>query len=219
MGFLDSIFKAVKKASEIVSEVEAIKERAEVKTSAPAPQTAAVNPPDYAVNVKPAKPSVKFADSFFDEDENGNSIETEFGFMISGDFIEVKSHAAEIETLFIYAPDSRPEDVSEATDKPYIFISAGDETVYQLVEEFKQKGNVDGLIKKCEGKALFKCKTDYYGSVMVFYGMDRGTIRDNSGICLVYNKNIVGTPLEAKLIAALDEAAETYTERIIGKEE
>ena len=213
MGFLDNVFKAVKKASEIVSEVEAASEKIKADSHTAAPAARSVN--SAYMNVTPAKPSVEVRETFFDDDN-----EVEFTFMLSGDFVQFKSHAMEIDTAFTYEPDLNSSEMLGKPDlnKPYIFTSMGDGAVYELVEKFKEKGTVNGLIQKFENsRLLFKCKTDYYGQVMVLYGMDRGTIWENCGIALGYNKAIVGTPLEEKLIKILDEAAETYTEKVVSK--
>lgn len=208
MGFLDNVFKAVKKASKIAVEVKEISEE-NVGNSASVSPAPVVKSTAYEA-VPPAKPSVCYSGTFHNDEE------IEYSFMISGDFVNVKSHAMEIDTAFIYEPEANGTNVKVDFNKPYIFTSAGDETVYLLVEEFKETGTVDGLIEKYENRQiLFKCKTDYYGQTMVLYGMDRGTIWENCGIALVYNKDIEGTPLEEKLIKILDEAAETYTENII----
>ncbi len=209
MAFLDSIFKSIKKASKIAAEVKEISEE-NVDKSASVPPAPVTKSTAYEV-VSPAKPSVCYSGTFHNNDE-----EIEFSFMISGDFVNVKSHAMEIDTAFIYEPEANGTNVKADFNKPYIFTSAGDETVYLLVEEFKETGTVDGLIEIYENRQiLFKCKTDYYGETMVLYGMDRGDIWENCGIALVYNKDIEGTPLETKLIKILDEAAETYDENII----
>lgn len=211
MGFLDKLFSAAK----AVSEIEAVKEKTEtVSHPSPAAKSAPAKNTAYT-NVEPAKASVRYSDKFYD----GEDVETEieYSFMISEDFVWRRNNAAEIDALFVYAPNrSENEDKVDYNTTPYIFVSSGDDTVYMLVEEFKEKGTTEGLIEKYENRqALFKCKTDYYGQTMVLYGMDRGTIRENSGIALVYNKDIEGTPLEEKLIKILDEAAETYTEKVV----
>ena len=48
---------------------------------------------------------------------------------------------------------------------------------------------------------------------MYFYGMDcyEGYL-ENQGLCLVYPRTLAGTEAERKLMAMLDEAAESYRE-------
>lgn len=58
----------------------------------------------------------------------------------------------------------------------------------------------------------FKTKLPYYGKLLYCYGFRDGTAREREAFGLTYNKDIEGTPLEKKLIAALDDAASTYTE-------
>ena len=210
MGFLDKLFNAAKIVSEITSEIDPVSEKAD---AVPAQRSDTDKKSEY-MKVEPAKPSVCYSDTFYDGEEV--ETEVEYSFMISGDFVWRKNNAAEVDALFVYAPDGAENEKVDFNNTPYIFVSGGDDTIYMLVEEFKEKGTVDGLIEKYENRqALFKCRTDYYGQVMVLYGMDRGTIWENSGIALVYNKSVEGTPLEEKLIKILDEAAETYTEKIV----
>ena len=201
MGFLDKLFNAVKFASEIGSDGD--------RTEAEPDRKA-----EY-MDIEPAKASVRYSDTFYDGEDGETKIE--YSFMLSGDFVWRRSSAAEVDALFVYAPNySENEDKVDFNTTPYIFVSGGDDTVYTLVERFKEEGTTDGLIEKYENRQLlFKCRTDYYGQIMVLYGMDRGTIWENSGIALVYNKAVAGTPLEEKLVKILDEAAETYTEKAV----
>lgn len=201
MGFLDKLFNAVKSASEIGSDGD--------RTEAESDRKA-----EY-MDIEPAKAAVRFSDTFYDGEDGETEIE--YSFMLSGDFVWRRSSAAEVDALFVYAPNySENEDKVDFNTTPYIFVSGGDDTVYTLVERFKEEGTTDGLIEKYENRQLlFKCRTDYYGQIMVLYGMDRGTIWENSGIALVYNKAVAGTPLEEKLVKILDEAAETYTEKAV----
>lgn len=209
MGFLDKLFSAAKAVSEIASEIEAVRDNSETVSSPPPAPNAAY------MNVEPAKPSVRYSDTFYDGEEC--ETEVEYSFMISEDFLWRKNNAAEVDALFVYAPNGTENgDKVDFNNTPYIFVSGGDDSVYMLVEQFKETGTTDGLIEKYENRQLlFKCKTDYYGQIMVLYGMDRGTIWENSGIALVYNKAVEGTPLEEKLMKILDEAAETYTEKVV----
>ena len=48
---------------------------------------------------------------------------------------------------------------------------------------------------------------------MYFYGMDccEGYF-ENQGLCLIYPRALVGTETEQRLMAVLDEAAESYRE-------
>ena len=51
---------------------------------------------------------------------------------------------------------------------------------------------------------------------MYFYGMDRCQgFWENNGLCIVYPKSYVGTENEKKMMAVLDEVAESYCEKKI----
>ena len=57
---------------------------------------------------------------------------------------------------------------------------------------------------------------EYYNDVMYLYGLDRcGGYWENSGLCIIYPKEYVGTENEIKLMEVLDEAAESYSEERI----
>ncbi len=132
-------------------------------------------------------------------------------FQVNDSFKETKSHAGEVEMLNTYAPDAEYGD--EGT-YPYLAIQI-DDIVYMAVEEFKETGTFTGAIDltALSGKFYFKAKVDYYGYIMYFYGMDRcGGTWENSGLCMVYPKEYLGTENEKKLIQVLDEAAESYRE-------
>ncbi len=137
--------------------------------------------------------------------------EVEYSFMISSDFVQVKSHAAEADLVLVYSPDD-PE--PEGFDMPYIFVSTGDGRVFELGEQFRETGKTEGFIQKLsEGKFSFKCLADYYGDVIYLYGGDLGKTWESCGIGMVYPKEMKGTPTEKILHSALDHAAQTYEEK------
>lgn len=137
--------------------------------------------------------------------------DVEYSFMISSDFVQMKSHAAEADLVLVYSPDD-PE--PEGIDMPYIFVSTGDGRVFELGEQFRETGKTEGFIQKLSGgKFRFKCLAEYYGDIIYLYGGDLGKTWENCGIAAVYPKALKGTPTEKLLMSALDCAAETYEER------
>ncbi len=53
--------------------------------------------------------------------------------------------------------------------------------------------------------------------MMYFYGLDRcDGSWENNGVCIVYQNEFVGTENEKKLMAVLDEVAESYSEILKG---
>ncbi len=154
----------------------------------------------------PAKPSVRKEETFYDGDN-----EAVMQFMLSGDFVAFNSHAEPVAT-HQYEPFSNEAFTDYDGTLPCFMLSCED-VVYRAVEEFKKHGTVG---TKCQpagaGKMLFRAKLPYYDQVMVMYGFERGTSLQNFGMCMVYHHDVEGTPLEEKLLAALEEAAATYTE-------
>lgn len=139
-------------------------------------------------------------------------------FEIPESFVEFDSHAEpEMCHLYMY-DDGDDEDID--LNKPVICITPED-YAFKAVESYIKTGTPSGVDwfepVNC-GKMLFKAKkNDYYGQVVYFYGFQRGTVEklgfaDYMGLSMVYCRDVVGTPLEEKLIRILDHAAQTYTE-------
>jgi len=157
----------------------------------------------------PAKPSVLRQEVFFD----GENAEEEwtYQFLLSGDFVEFNSHA-EPEACHQYEPFLE-EEFTGYDPKLLTFMLSNEDMVWDAVETFKKTGTVGTDCRPVNaGKMLFRTKIPYYDQVMTFYGFDRGNSWENFGMCMVYNRDVEGTPLEAKLLAALDEAAASYRE-------
>ena len=54
---------------------------------------------------------------------------------------------------------------------------------------------------------------EYFEDMVYFYGVDRcDGYWENNGLCMVYQKEYVGTENERTLMRILDEAAESYCE-------
>ena len=126
-------------------------------------------------------------------------------------FKEAKSHAGEVEMLSVYAPTAM--DWNECT-LPSVSIIL-DDKIYEAVEEFKEKGTITGAIEltALSGKFYFKAKMEYFEDMVYFYGVDRcDGYWENNGLCMVYQKEYVGTENERTLMCILDEAAESYCE-------
>ncbi|MCM1214588.1 MAG: hypothetical protein NC331_03665 [Lachnospiraceae bacterium] len=132
-------------------------------------------------------------------------------FQVNDSFKEARSHAGEVEMLHTYAPDA---EYGTEGSCPYLAVQF-DDTVYMAVEEFKESGTFTGAmdLTALSGKFYFKAKTEYYGDIMYFYGLDRcDGLWENNGLCMVYPKEYLGTENEKKLMQILDEAAESYRE-------
>lgn len=157
----------------------------------------------------PAKPSLLREDFFYDGEDCADRYKIQF--MLSGDFIAFNSHA-EPEACHQYEPFSDAEFTGYDNQLPYFMLS-NEDAVYEAVAAFKRNGTVGiGCQPVRNGKMLFRTKIPYYDRIMVLYGFDRGISWENFGMCMVYRCDVEKTPLEQKLLAALDEAAATYTE-------
>lgn len=219
MGFFDSLKKIVN-AAETVSK--------QLNTSTVSSSSNRTSTASSDANVKktlqsvldsgsiPAKPSVKRETATFGgEDAND---EFNVSFMLSGDFIEFDSHC-ELDPSFQYEPESN-EDFTDYDERlPSIVIGpdvAPGSLVYDAAEKYLKEGAVCGrdFEKIDNGTFLFRTKFDYprLGMLLYAYVFSDKTVWGHQMLGLQYNKDIEGTPLEKKLMAALDEAASTYTE-------
>ncbi len=125
--------------------------------------------------------------------------------------MEFNSHA-EPEACHQYEPYLEA-DFTGYDPKLPTFMLSNEDMVWNAVETFKKTGTVGTDCRPVNaGKMLFRTKIPYYDQVMTFYGFDRGNSWEYFGMCMVYNRDVEGTPLEAKLLAALDEAAASYRE-------
>lgn len=172
--------------------------------------------PAYA-NPPAAKPSVEVKDVFYDEGD----IEVEFSFMLSEDFVPLRSHAAELDFSAIYYPDCDEDrlNVTYSSDKPcFCVASAADNEIYNMVASFKEKGTApaDAMlfekVSDLDEKIYFRAKINRMGSILYFYGMDRGIMWTNCYIGVDYRSDVVGTALEKRLMEEVDKAVRTYKE-------
>lgn len=136
----------------------------------------------------------------------------EMSFMLSGDFIEFNSHC-EIDPSYQYEPYSDDNYTEYDGRLPNIGIGPSDQ-VYDAVDKFLKNGEQTGrCFEEVENKNfLFKTKLEYFGDILYAYAFSDETSWDHDMLGLVYNSDIENTPLEKKLISALDEAAMTYKE-------
>lgn len=106
-------------------------------------------------------------------------------------------------------------DEEENLDRPIIYISCED-FAYDAMEEFQESGSVNAPDFKpvSLGKMLFFARVkDYYDhQTMAYYAFEQGDDKDPRAISLTYCKDLIGTPLEKKLLTILEHTAETYKE-------
>lgn len=132
-------------------------------------------------------------------------------FRLNDAFRPAQSHAGEVSMLFTYAPG---KEYGDEGSFPYIAIQE-DDVIYNAVSEFEENGKVKNAIEMqaLSGKFLFKAKKNYYNDIIYFYGFsDDNGFFEKAGLCVVYQKEYVGTDDEKKLMQALDEAAASFEE-------
>ncbi len=206
MGFFDSLKKIINAAETVSKQLNSSSQAAPTasapKNTKPAPSAApAKKTPQNILDSGsvPAKESVLIEDEYADK---------KYTFRLSGDFIEFDSHC-ELYPSYQYEPYNS-EDFTDYSDiYPDIAIGPYDE-VYDAVAGGNPVGK--GYVKLDNKYFAFKTTLDYFGKNLYCYGFRDGTAREREAFGLTYSKDIEGTPLEKKLIAALDEAASTYTE-------
>lgn len=217
MGFFDAMKKIIGDAQQLKSQLDSMSDTSAAKTQHPAqkpirpaaaPDTAARKTDAALLETGhvPAKPSVRRNDYGYRDDKD-----YDISFLLSGDFIEFNSHC-EDDPAFLYEPQNNEEYTCYQDNHPYICFSAND-AVYYAIEAYHKTGTGGNDFTKIEnGTFLFKARTEHFGNVLWMYAFSAQSAREGEAICLEYAPDIVGTPLEQKLIAALDEAAMTYTE-------
>lgn len=229
MGFMELFVKGLKKAAEEIDKKAGLTGDNSLGNLAGKAQQSY----DNAVGNTPSRPAAKPAAPRKEKNTPANvlasgslpigavkRVENEFAdvkssFEIPESFTEFDSHA-EPEMCHIYMyEDGDDEDID--TGKPIICITPED-FAYEAVSSFIRTGRVEGLDSfepvNC-GKMLFKAKNrNYYGQTVYFYGFARGdrSEEDYMGLAMIYCHDAEGTPLEAKLMAILDHAAQTYSE-------
>ncbi len=133
-----------------------------------------------------------------------------YGYVVNKAFKPAKSHAAEVELLCTYAPNS---EYGSEGNCPYIAVQVDDD-VYCAVEEYKENQTFEDAIsiEPLDGQFMFRAKRKYYEYMMYFYGfeLEDHELWDKAGLCLVYPKVYVGTEDEEKMMHILDEAAKSF---------
>lgn len=137
-------------------------------------------------------------------------------FMLCGDFVESKSHAMEVEILYVYAPDCGDEFVGYSGSEPCFMITSGLDGICCSHDDFVGI-NVDEIIKfEADDETEFYAEIDYHGDRMALYNYTRylGGGEEYFALCMVYGNDYVGTEYEKHFLNVLKEAAETYSETI-----
>ncbi len=151
----------------------------------------------------PAKPSIQRESSFAGYLAS---------FMLSGDFIAFNSHS-EWDPAFQYEPENDQAYTAFKDGYPQIFIGPLDEA-YTAAENYVKRGEQTGSAFEAinDGTFLFRTVFSSFGQILYAYVFAEDTTQAFNVFGLLYDRDFRGTPLEAKLKAALDEAAATYVE-------
>ena len=202
-----------RKASEPIETAQTAQAKEAVKTastsvSASAPKQAST--PKQLPTMKPPKPSRECINDFGVDGK----------FMLCGDFVESKSHAMEVEILYVYAPDCDDDYIGYSGKEPYFMITSGLGEVCCSYEDFVGT-NVDDIYKiDAVDDTEFYAEIDYYGDRMALYNFTRylGDDKEYFALCVVYSEDYIGTEYEKHFLNVLKEAAETYRETVNAEE-
>ena len=200
------------KTSEPIETAQTAQAKEAVKTASTASVSASASAPKQSSapkpipQMKPPKPSRECINDFGVDGK----------FMLCGDFVESKSHAGEVEILYVYAPDCDDKYIGYSGKEPYFMITSGLGEVCCSYEDFVGT-NVDDIYKiDAVDDTEFYAEIDYYGDRMALYNYTRylGDDKEYFALCVVYSNDYVGTEYEKRFLAALKEAAETYRETV-----
>lgn len=202
MGLFDTLTKVINTANQIKNIVEdGIDSKGSMSTSSQG--TTAVKDSNSIV-IAPGSHRVE-------DTVCGDDRDYTISYMINDSFKDAKSHAAEVEMLSTYAPNSEYGD--EGT-YPYVAIQL-DDTIYSAVDEFKKTGKIKNAIEctALSGQFYFKAKMSCGDDIIYFYGFDKcGELGLNSGLGMFYKKAMLNTQDEKKLMKVLDDVAASYSE-------
>lgn len=215
MGFLDSLKKFFNSDEKNTEQSAAAVQSAENVSPTTASEPENKTPSEIlASGNTPAKPSALREHTTFGGE---NCDEYKMTFMLSGDFIEFNSHC-ELDPSFQYEPDSDIEFTGYKDNHPQLFFGPCDE-IYEAVDEYLEGGTPScrEFRKIDNGTFLFSGKFDYYGTILYAYAFACDSAWDHQLVGVNYNPDVEGTPLEKKLMAALDEAAKTYKEAVVSE--
>lgn len=215
MGFFDALKKiagaAAKEIGEAVTDAIENSDNSKTNNNTTANTPSNSTPADIlASGNTPAKPSIERTAEFFGGETGDDMFEVKF--MLSGDFIEFDSKC-ELCPSYQYEPCNSEDYIEYKKGYPCIFF--GDpKVICNAVREYHNNGTVGRDFNKIENDTyLFAATVDYCGDNLRFYAFSGNTVNGECfAIALQYGKDLEGTALERKLIAALDEAAASYKE-------
>lgn len=168
----------------------------------------------------PAKPSREITYEIFDGKDA--EIRVKVSFDLSGDFIETE---CEFDYGAMYLPncdDDFDDNYSDSNTPYFEMVSAPDDEIYYMIDKCRNGGTPDNAmmflrVDDMGSRIQFKAKVkNRFGKIEYFYNCqfhDEFNPQSYIGVC--YNADVVGTPLEKKLMAAVDEAARTFRREVV----
>lgn len=168
----------------------------------------------------PAKPSREIEFEIYDGKDA--EIRVKITFDLSGDFLET---CGDVHYLASYLPtidDDYDSDYSDSNTPLFGVYDADEEIIYNMAEKFDNGGVPDDAmmflpIHDMDPRVRFKAKIENRGVVKYFYYCRLYDYIPNAKTCfsVSYPKNVVGTPLEKKLMAAVDETVRTMKREVL----
>lgn len=183
------------------------------------------SPEVLATGNVPAKPSRKVDFEIYDGEDG--EIRTKVTFDLSGDFLDTDGDICYIAS---YLPnindDDYDADYSDSNTPLFGVLDVDDEIIYNMAEKFDKGGVPENAmmflpVNDMGPRARFKAKVENRGKIEYFYYCPLYDYMPDFKTCFTvsYTHNVVGTPLEKKLMAAVDEAVRTMQREVVSTED
>lgn len=178
------------------------------------------SPEVLATGNVPAKPSRKVDFEIYDGEDG--EIRTKVTFDLSGDFLDTDGDICYIAS---YLPNINDDDYDSgySDDNTPLFgvVDAPDNKIYELIKKVENGGVPDDALMYLPVNDMgpyvcFKAKVEDRGRATYFYYCplyEHCDLKCQFGVS--YNSDSFGTPLEKKLMAAVDEAVRTMKREVL----
>lgn len=154
--------------------------------------------------------------SIVDDRDNRHNIKQIFN--ISKDFRKIRSMAGEIESLFIYEPQTT-DDLDNHADTPYLFIGTDNNDFTLIIQKYLNTKTIPKdttLFRVNNSIAIYKTTSYFPKSKSVCYYFKREY--EHSYLYQLgagYGRELEGTETEQIVLTALDELVSTYQEIVV----
>ncbi len=236
MGFFDKLLDAAKAIDNLAEKMQAEQRDTNNNSNGSKAQTAS-KPEHPAPNItrktdqkvlttgsQPAKPLKTFSGKQFFTGTDDKDYVVDYEITIPGDFIDFDCGAGEIEVSFVYLPGGEDDYDESDLNVPSISMYTSLERKTQLlIEQCKQGKSPEDVLMYLakDGKNYaYKAKLRVFGKIFYILGdvKQDSRIVYEKHIVASYNGDVLGTPLESKLIAAAECVADSYRETSISQE-